>query len=62
MKTDIRTRNTRAVLRFVKDAHKTIEHEQYYAKVYGQEFSPFESVDKGTALEFLTLQDVIIWC
>lgn len=62
MKTDIRPRNTRAVLRFVKDAHAAVEHEQYCAKVYGQEFAPFESVDKGIALEFLSIQDNIIWC
>ena len=62
MQTNTYSRNTRAVLRFVKDAHKEIEHEKYCAKVYGQEFAPFESVDKGVALEFLTVQDAIIWC
>lgn len=62
MKTDIRARNTRAVLRFIKDSQKEVEHEKYCAKVYGQDFTPFESVDKGTALEFLTVQDSIIWC
>lgn len=55
-------RNTRAVLRFIKDAHKAVEHEQYCSKMYGQEFTPFDSVDKGTALEFLTVQDIIVWC
>lgn len=55
-------RNTRAVLRFVKSAHAVVEHEQYCARIYRQEFAPFESVDKGTALEFLTVQDIIVWC
>ena len=55
-------RNTRAVLRFIKDAHKSVEHEKYCAEVYEQKFAPFDSVDKGTALEFLTVQDIIIWC
>ena len=55
-------RNTRAVLRFIKDAHKAVEHEKYCAKAYGQQFAHFDSVDKGTALEFLTVQDIIVWC